>query len=243
LASDEIGDVNATGKAPVPTPGPAAGAPQPKAGEAPPPPAESESTPKPSEVARPKPVEDPSKSTAPKQDEIPKTVEELAAAGTLAPPPPPPKPAPPADTPTAKAVPKPSTVHIVPQPGGARKPTPTPDAEDHGEGHKGTIPGPDATRDEYLAYIISLVRPHEGLLSPSFIGSRRGTLALDVRISPTGHILQVFVLKSSGFPDIDERAKEMIYAVGTLSPPPPDRLLQQGVLRGTFSLGFPLAPP
>jgi TonB family protein len=239
LASDEMGDVDATGKAPVPDPGPAAGKPQPKAGEAPPPPAEAPPSPNPSEVAVPKPAPDPTKSTAPKQAELPPTPEQLAAAGDLAPPPPPPKPEPPADTPVVKPVPKPAQLKLVPQPGGARKPTPEPEAEDHGEGHKATMPGPDASRDEYLAYLKALVLEHRDMLSAAVTGGRHGELDLDIRINARGSILQIFVRHSSGYPDLDKRAIDMTYAAGQL-PPVPERLLERGYLGALFHMPVPL---
>ncbi len=239
LASDEFGDPDATGKAPVPTPGPAAGEVQPKTGEAPPPPADSPATPKPSDVALPKPVEDPAQSALPKQAELPKTPEQMAAAGEIAPPPPPPKPTPPAETPSAKAVPKPSSIHVVPQPGGARKPTPSPDAENHGEGHKAKYPGPDATRDEYLAYVKTVVLEHaDGYLSTGITGARHGLFELDVRVNPSGHIVGVFVLHSSGYPDIDKHAVDLLYSVSPL-PPPPKYFQGQDVLGLTWTGVFP----
>jgi TonB family protein len=241
LASDELGDVDATGKAPVPDPGPAAGKPQPKAGEAPPPPADAPPIPNPSEAAVPKPAPDPTKSTAPKQADLPDAPQELAAAGDLAPPPPPPKPEPPTDTLAAKPVPRPAKLKLVPQPGGARKPTPDLEAEDHGEGHKGTIPGPDASRDEYLAYLKQLVLEHRDMLSAAVTGGRHGELDLDIRINARGSILQIFVRHSSGYPDLDERAKEMTYAAGQL-PPVPERLLDRGYLGALFHLPVPLPP-
>ena len=226
---------------PVPEPGPAAGKPQPKPGEAPPPPAEAPPTPTPSEVAVPKPVDEPTKSTAPKQAELPPTPEQLAAAGDLAPPPPPPKPEPPAETPVAKAVPKPAQLKLIPQPGGARKPTPAPEAEDHGEGHKGNIPGPDATRDEYLAYVQQLILEHRDMLSAAYTGGRHAAMVLDIRINARGSILQVFVKRSSGYADLDKRAQEMTFSAGQL-PPVPERLLRDGYLGGTFYMSVPLDP-
>jgi TonB family protein len=239
LASDEFGDPDATGKAPVPTPGPAAGQVQPKAGEAPPPPADAPATPAPSDIAIPKKVDDPSHSAAPKQDEMPKTQEQMAAAGEVAPPPPPPKPTPPAETPTAKAVPKPSEFRMPMQPGGARKPTPNSEAENHGEGHKAKYPGPDATRDEYLAYVKTIVLAHaDGYLSPSVTGARHGMFELDVRVNPTGNIVGVFVLHSSGYPDIDKHAVDLLYSVSPL-PPPPKYFQGQDVLGLTWTGVFP----
>jgi TonB family protein len=238
LASDEFGDPDATGKAPVPTPGPAAGQVQPKAGEAPPPPADAPATPDPSELAVPKTVDDPSKSAAPKQDEMPKTQEQMAAAGEVAP-----KPTPPADTPTAKAVPKPSEFRMPMPPGGARKPTPNPEAENHGEGHKAKYPGPDATRDEYLAYVKTIVLEHsDGYLSPAVTGARHGMFELDVRVNPTGNIVGVFVLHSSGYPDIDKRAVDLLYSVSPL-PPPPKYFQGQDVLGLTWTGIFPSEVP
>ena len=238
LASDEFGDPNATGKAPVPTPGPAAGQVQPKAGEAPPPPADAPATPDPSDIAIPKKVDDPSHSAAPKQDDIPKTREQMAAAGEVAPPPPP-KPTPPAETPTAKAVLKPSEFRMPMQPGGARKPTLDPNAENHGEGHKAKYPGPDATRDEYLAYINSQILQHgSAYLSTAITGPRHGAIELDIRVNPSGNIVGVFVARSSGYPDIDKHAVDLVYSVSPL-PPVPKYFQGQDVLGLTWNGVFP----
>ena len=97
------------------------------------------------------------------------------------------------------------------------------------------FPGPAATRDEYLAYMHSLIRQHYGLLSSNEIGGRRGMVVVEFVVLDDGKIALVKIRRSSGFPDIDNRVAEMVSAVGHF-PPLPQWF--QG-LAMPFEFGFP----
>jgi TonB family protein len=83
-----------------------------------------------------------------------------------------------------------------------------------------TAPGSVATRDEYLASLVTLTRQHTNLLPPSLIGDRRGETVISVKVSKDGAIGPIGVLRSSGYPDIDERIEQMVSAVGRYPPLP-----------------------
>jgi TonB family protein len=97
------------------------------------------------------------------------------------------------------------------------------------------FPGPAATRDEYLAYMHSLIRQHYGLLSPASVGDRRGMVVVEFVVLDDGKIALVKVRRGSGYPDIDNRVAEMVAAVGRF-PPLPQWF--QG-LAMPFEFGFP----
>jgi len=97
------------------------------------------------------------------------------------------------------------------------------------------FPGPAATRDEYLAYMHSLIRQHYGLLSSNEIGGRRGMVVVEFVVLDDGKIALVKIRRSSGYPDIDNRVAEMVSAVGHF-PPLPQWF--QG-LAMPFEFGFP----
>jgi len=99
----------------------------------------------------------------------------------------------------------------------------------------GRFPGPAATRDEYLAYMHSLIRQHYNLLSPAMLGDHRGMTVIEFVVLDDGRIALVKVRRSSGYPDIDNRVAEMITAVGHF-PPLPQWF--QG-LAMPFEFGFP----
>ena len=82
------------------------------------------------------------------------------------------------------------------------------------------VPGPDATRDEYLAYITTLINRHSYLLSPSVTGGRRGVAVISIMVLGDGTIARLAVKRSSGYPDIDARVEQMIAAVGRFPPLP-----------------------
>jgi TonB family protein len=144
-----------------------------------------------------------------------------------------PPPLPPAkpDTPKPEPVPKPQ-----PKPSPAAHQAPR-RVEEPGNlaPRRARFPGPAATRDEYLAYMHSLIRQHYGLLSSTEVGGRRGMVVVEFLVLDDGKIALVKVRRSSGYPDIDNRVAEMIAAVGRF-PPLPQWF--QG-LAMPFEFGFP----
>jgi periplasmic protein TonB len=84
----------------------------------------------------------------------------------------------------------------------------------------GRFPGPSATRDEYLAYVNSLILRHLGLLSHSLIAGRRGETAILMLVLDDGTVARVSVMRSSGYTDIDLRVEEMVRAAGRFPPLP-----------------------
>jgi periplasmic protein TonB len=82
------------------------------------------------------------------------------------------------------------------------------------------VPGPAATRDEYLAYCMTLIRRHFGTLSPAFLAGRRGAAVFRLVVRDDGTIARVTVAESSPYPDIDERIEEAVNAVGRFPPLP-----------------------
>ncbi|HLY58620.1 MAG TPA: TonB C-terminal domain-containing protein, partial [Stellaceae bacterium] len=236
LASDELGDPDATGDKPTATHAPAAGQAEPKPGEAPPPPSETAANQKQDEPVRPKPPEDQQRSDAPKeQNQAP---QQLAAAGAVAPPPVPNAP----DSEIAiRPERKPSPVQLMPvPPGGARRPTERPNEPSHGEGHKAKYPGPDATQDEYLAYIRDLTNIQLSALPPGPFEGRKGSATFNVRIRPNGSIVWFALVSSSG----DDRADRLLS--GALNeidkfPPLPQELLDPKGEPVPLTLTLPLA--
>ena len=90
-------------------------------------------------------------------------------------------------------------------------------------GHRSARPrwsGPPAIRDEYLALLVTLVRPYLYLLPPELINGRRGTTSLAIRVLGDGTIARIAVSQSSGYPDIDARVIKMVAAVGRFPPLP-----------------------
>jgi periplasmic protein TonB len=100
-------------------------------------------------------------------------------------------------------------------------------------------PGPAATRDEYLAYAFMLVRRHFYLLPRSQIGDRRGEAIIGFVVHDDGRISELQVDRSSGYGDIDQKAEEMIVAVGRFPPLP--QWFQGEAIRLEFHLEFPTA--
>jgi hypothetical protein len=222
LASDEFGDPDAKGDRPTQTHAEATGAPQPKPGEAPPPPAENESTAKTEEPAPPHPPHDPLHSDAPDEQNMPETREQLAQAGTMAPPPSPTQ----AQSPlAAKPDRKPSPVRLATvNPGGARRPTDRPDDPNHGEGHKAKYPGPDATYDEYLAYILELTdRRLVATLPADYFRNHVGGPIFRVAVRPSGAIVWFTLARHSAYPEIDTALTTTLNQMGNF-PPLPDHL-------------------
>lgn len=101
------------------------------------------------------------------------------------------------------------------------------------------ITGPPAVRDEYLAHLVTLVRPHLRLLSPEVLNGRRGMTSLAIRVLGDGTIARIAVVQSSGYPDIDARVVQIIAAVGRFPPLPP--WIAQESWDINFHLRFPFA--
>jgi protein TonB len=141
---------------------------------------------------------------------------------------PPPKPGPPLE-PAAVPLPKPA-----PKPPAATSMWRRLDAP-----RPGRVPGPAATRDEYLAYLVTLTMRHRDQLPLSVIGGRRGNTYLKILVLGDGTIARIAVAQSSGYPDIDERVERMIAAVGRYPPLP--QWIQEPSWELTFHLRFPEA--
>src|SRR6202035_5026654 len=105
------------------------------------------------------------------------TETETAATATPPPPLPIPKPAPPKERQAAIQLPKP-----------AGAPVPHRDQTPHEAPRAAQVAGPAATRDEYLAYLVTLTRQHINLLPMSVIGDRRGETVISVVIRDNGAI-------------------------------------------------------
>jgi len=162
------------------------------------------------------------------------------AAKDTAPPPPPEKTEPPPLPPPEKTEPAPSempqqTAAIVPPPPPEKpeppKPKPKPNQTTrpvlhweeepaHTAAHRARYPGPAATRDEYLAYVHSLIRQHYNLLPLAMVGGRRGETRVEFVVLDDGTIAMIRVRQSSGWPDIDARVEQMIAAVHHVPPLP-----------------------
>jgi protein TonB len=82
------------------------------------------------------------------------------------------------------------------------------------------VPGPAATRDEYLAHCTMLVERHNDLLPAALIANRRGVTVLSVLVYDDGTIGRIAVARSSGYPDIDARVERMVAAVRRFPPLP-----------------------
>jgi TonB family protein len=215
LASDDFGQVTASNPAKgAETAPPTQGEPQPPAAEAQPAPA-------------PAPVPPP---LPPKQAEAgppaaPPTETQTAAVTA---PPPLPKPAPPKEAPPSVHLPKPFD-GAWPLPLHAQQPSQGP--------HTAALIGPNATRDEYCAYALSLTMSHIDLLPLSFVGARRGDTSLTIRVLEDGTITSVKVAHGSGYADIDERIAKMVLAVGRFPPLP--QWMPGRSADFTFHLHFP----
>jgi TonB family protein len=100
-------------------------------------------------------------------------------------------------------------------------------------------PGPAATKSEYLAYLVALTRQHLNLLPLSLVGQRRGETVIGVLVLDDGTIAMLKVVKSSGYPDIDERVERMIAADRRFPPLP--QWFQGPSMQLEFRLRFPEA--
>lgn len=101
------------------------------------------------------------------------------------------------------------------------------------------VPGPAATRDEYLAYLVTLTRRHIDLLPLSLIGDRRGETVIELLVLADGTIARINVAHASGYPEIDERIEQMVAAVRRFPPLP--QWYQGPSIALDFRLRFPEA--
>jgi TonB family protein len=97
-------------------------------------------------------------------------------------------------------------------------------------------PGPEASRDEYLAYCESLIGRYHNMLSPSLLAGRSGVVTILIVVLGDGTISRVAIMRDSGYRDIDVRAQQMVVAVGRF-PPLPQRF-QQPALEMGYTLPF-----
>ena len=142
-------------------------------------------------------------------------------------------------------LPRPDDIALEPPP--APKPKPNPRQAIPRPDHAVRLMGPSgwqvlgeaATRDNYLALLKALTQRHMNLLPPSVIGGRRGDTYLSVLVLSDGTIARIAILRSSGYPDIDERVGQMVAAVGRF-PPIPARFGDSS-LELTMHLRFPEA--
>ena len=149
-------------------------------------------------------------------------------ADVVPPPPPEPPPPPPSETPQQAAGIVPPPPPEKPEP---PKPQPKPnqtaqqvprrvEEPSHTAAHRATYPGPAATRDEYLAYVHSLIRQHYNMLPLTMVGGRRGEAQIEFVVLDDGTIAMIKVRQSSGWQDIDARVELMIAAVRRVPPLP-----------------------
>ena len=125
----------------------------------------------------------------------------------IVPPPPPEKPPPPRK-PQAKPNPN------------ARQALRQEEEPAHTTARRAKYPGPAATRDEYLAYVHSLIRQHYDMLPLAMVGSRRGETQVEFVVLDDGTIGAIRLRQSSGWQDIDARVELMIAAVRRVPPLP-----------------------
>jgi outer membrane biosynthesis protein TonB len=165
---------------------------------------------------------------------------EPPAAKDTSPPPPPEKaeapPAPPEQVETPPPEPSQQTAAIVPPPPEKPappkpqlKPKPNPTTQPllrreeepaHTTARRAKYPGPAATRDEYLAYVHSLIRQHYNMLPLAMVGGRRGETQVEFMVLDDGTIGAIRLRQSSGWQDIDARVELMIAAVRRVPPLP-----------------------
>jgi periplasmic protein TonB len=162
------------------------------------------------------------------QQPTPAQTPSTATATSAAPPLPLPKPAPPKEAQATFRPPKPSGA-----PNARHEEIP------HEAPHSARYAGPAASRDEYLAYLVSLTRQHINLLPMSMVGDRHGETVISLVIHDNGVIGPMSVLQSSGYPDIDHQVEQMIVAVGRAPPLP--QWFQGDAMELVFKLKFPEA--
>jgi periplasmic protein TonB len=114
------------------------------------------------------------------------------------------------------ALPKPAPSNPAP-PAPAVKPTPPAPNPAPPEAR---VPGSDATRGDYLDYLVTLTRGHFDILPLTFLAGRHGRTTLSVLVFEDGTISRIAVKQSSGYPDIDAKIEQMVAAVGRFPPVP-----------------------
>jgi TonB family protein len=155
------------------------------------------------------------------------TETQTATTAATPPPLPPPKPAPPKDSPAVQP----------PKPSGAV--TPRHEETPHEAPRAARFAGPASSRDEYLAYLVTLTRQHIDLLPMTVVGTRHGETIVTVTVQDDGTISHISVFKSSGFADIDERIEQMVSAVHKFPPVP--QWFQGNSIELELTLRFPEA--
>jgi TonB family protein len=163
-------------------------------------------TPSAKKASPPPPAEKAETPPPPPEKTEPPPPEPSQQTAAVVPPPPPEKPPPP------KPQPKPSQT--------TRPPLHWEDEQARAASRPAKYPGPAATRDEYLAYVHSLIRRHYNLLPLAMVGGRRGEAQIEFVVLDDGTIAMIRVRHSSGWPDIDERIEQMILAVHHVPPLP-----------------------
>jgi len=94
---------------------------------------------------------------------------------------------------------------------------------------------PTVVRD-WLSGVITRITKAEGETAHPARRKASGTVTIRVEIAADGFVNRVAVERSSGLPDLDERARSLVRAASPFAPPPP-QLLTKG---GTTELSFPL---
>lgn len=145
----------------------------------------------------------------------------------------------PSPTTLGRTVPAPKPVEKpMPKEGGAKaKASPGPERIG---GHHAKYPGPDASEDAYMKYITEMIEQNGYLLTPDQIGNRSGSGKLEITVRSNGAIVWVVVEESSGFPDIDKRAEEMVNRVGQFPPLP--RYIEGPIVEFEYTFEFPAIP-
>jgi protein TonB len=162
--------------------------------------------------------------SAPKDEPAPPERAPAEAApqqlATVVPPPPPMKPEPP----------KPQSKPAAQQP-------PRRTEEPAQSTRRAKYPGPAASRDDYLAYVHSLIRQHYNMLPLAMVAGRRGETRVEFLVLGDGTIAMVRVRQSSGYPDIDARVELMVASVRHVPPLP--QWFQEPAMALILDLPFP----
>jgi len=188
-----------------------------------PPPPPPPPPPKPEEFKRPPPgrlaSEDMGQSASPPEAAAPPTPSQPAPT-QLAAVPPPSQPTPqPTPTQVAAAMPSPKPIRP-PKPAAPGFEWRRLDIMPQAVSRETRIPGPAASRDEYLAYCMVLIRRHFTALSPGFLAGRHGSTVFRLQVLDNGRIARITLAQASPYPDIDARIEEAVNSVGRLPPLP-----------------------
>jgi TonB family protein len=152
--------------------------------------------------------------------------------------PPPEKPIPPKDQVATLAEPK-IPPPILQHPQFSVPPAAHPAEGTHVAAHPARVPGPSATRDEYLAYLVTLTKQHFDLLPVSMLGGRTGETSLAILVLADGTIARISVAQSSGYADVDNKIEQMVAACRHFPPLP--QWYQGQSMELIFKLHFPEA--